>query len=338
PSSPPPGPSPEGSAPAEPSSRSTRERIAELRSRADELQQQAQTRFEHERARRGWIRTVVEAWEMDRQRGGPLLSGGFAYRIFLFEVPAMLFVICLFGLYTDLGEVAPDDLARDAGLSAAVASVIAQAVTASDSGRLWLLVLSAWLTVWAARSAVRAAMLISTIAWQLPIRSARATMKGALAFLGIMFSGIALQALAPALFGGGPLVDLLVIVLVTLAVAALVVVAMYLLPHGGSGWLAVVPGALLVAVGLRGLSLATKVYFADHLDKVDTLYGGLGVAIVILLYLYLAARFFVWGQFLNARLGGVVGVPLGSRLAVPEGPSVTPQATRRGSADDPPVD
>jgi membrane protein len=261
------------------------------------------------------------------------LSGGLAYRIFLFEVPAMLFLICLFGLYTDLGQTAPDDLARQAGLSAAVASVIAQAVATSDSGRLWLLVLSAWLTIWAARSAVRAVMLISTIAWQLPVRSARATMKGAFAFLGIMFLGLGLQALAPSLFGGGFAVDLLVIILVTLAVAVLVVVAMHLLPHGGSGWLAVVPGALLVAVGLRGLSLATKVYFADHLDKVDSLYGGLGVAIVILLYLYLAARFFVWGQFLNARIGGVVGIPLGSRLAVPEGPPVPPP----GTADDPPV-
>jgi uncharacterized BrkB/YihY/UPF0761 family membrane protein len=145
--------------------------------------------------------------------------------------------------------------------------------------------------------------------------------------------GLAVQALSPALFGGGPLLDLLVIILVTLAVAVLVVVAMHLLPHGGSGWTVVVPGALLVAVGLRGLSLATKVYFADHLDKVDTLYGGLGVAIVILLYLYLAARFFVWGQFLNARTGGVVGAPLGSRPAVRERPPATPP----GSADDRPV-
>ena len=38
------------------------------------------------------------------------------------------------GSYTDLGEVAPDDLARDAGLSAAVASVIAKAVTALGLG------------------------------------------------------------------------------------------------------------------------------------------------------------------------------------------------------------
>jgi hypothetical protein len=63
--------------------------------------------------------------------------------------------------------------------------------------------------------------------------------------------------------------------------------------------------------------LATVHYFADKIDRVDDLYGSIGIAIVMLLFLFLLARTLVVAQFLNAGLAGR-GNPLRSARAVGE--------------------
>jgi uncharacterized BrkB/YihY/UPF0761 family membrane protein len=86
--------------------------------------------------------------------------------------------------------------------------------------------------------------------------------------------------------------------------SAVVVVGLALAPHRGP-WTNVLVGGFLLAIGLRGMGIATSVYFGPELVEKQSLYGGLGMAIVILLFLFLCCRLFVWGQFLNARVGGV---------------------------------
>jgi uncharacterized BrkB/YihY/UPF0761 family membrane protein len=293
-----------------------RERIERLRARAGELEGQARVRFEQERAHRGWVQIAYDTWDMDRRRGGPLLSGGLAYRIFLFELPFLLFLISLFGIVSDVSGKDPEQVAHDSGLSAAMATTIAQAVNEAGAARWWLLVLGAWLTVWAARSGVRSVILISTIAWGLPIGGVKTTVRGTALFIGVVFIAFAIQVVVPGLFAGGLLLDLVMFVLLTVVTFIVILVPMRYLPHRGAAWLPVVPGAALLAIGVRALAVATDVYFAGRLGRVDDLYGGLGIAIVILLYLYLLARLFVWGQFLNARIGGVT---LPARTEAPEG-------------------
>jgi uncharacterized BrkB/YihY/UPF0761 family membrane protein len=59
---------------------------------------------------------------------------------------------------------------------------------------------------------------------------------------------------------------------------------------------------VMFGVGLRVLGLAASTYFAIRLDRTSDLYGALGVAIVMMLYLFVLARLFVAAQFLNATL------------------------------------
>ena len=95
-------------------------------------------------------------------------------------------------------------------------------------------------------------------------------MKGALAFIGIMF--VATRDPGPgagAVRAADSLLDLLVIILVTLAIAALVVVGDAPAAARRVGVAAVLPVRSSSPWALRGLSIATKVYFAGKLDKVD---------------------------------------------------------------------
>ena len=80
---------------------------------------------------------------------------------------------------------------------------------------------------------------------------------------------------------------------------------MTLLPHGGRPWVWVVPGAVFFAITSRVVSIGASIYLSGRIGRVNDVYGRLGVAIVALLWLYLGARFFVWGQFLSATFAGV---------------------------------
>ncbi len=81
--------------------------------------------------------------------------------------------------------------------------------------------------------------------------------------------------------------------------------AMALLPRAGRPWLVVLPGAALFTIVVRGMVLASDLYFADHLARVDDLYGSLGIAIVMLLWLYLLSWGWVAAMFVNAGLAGI---------------------------------
>jgi len=161
---PPPGPGPEGDG-EDASAHPVRGRYASARERGDELVRKARHRFDRERERRTWLETVWRALLRMHRRGGPLLSGGLAYRIFLWELPMSLTIVALLGLFVDLGARSPDQVARDMGLSAALAATVAQAVAQTDASSWWLVAVGLWLVWWTARSAVSALRLIHRIAW-----------------------------------------------------------------------------------------------------------------------------------------------------------------------------
>ena len=74
------------------------------------------------------------------------------------------------------------------------------------------------------------------------------------------------------------------------------------LPHRARSWRDLLPGAVVVAVGMQALHLVVALYLAPKLGRSSELYGALGAATVILLWLYLVARLIVSGAFLNAML------------------------------------
>ncbi len=77
---------------------------------------------------------------------------------------------------------------------------------------------------------------------------------------------------------------------------------MWLLPRRAERWEELVPGALLVAVGAQLVSVAVVFYFAPKIGRSTELYGTLGTAAVLLVWLYVVARLITAGAFLNATL------------------------------------
>jgi membrane protein len=276
-------------------------RIARARRSAEQLEQRAKTEFERARERHASVRLVVQAFESDRRRAGGLLAGGLAYKVFLWLIPLVLFLVSAFGLVVDLAGDDPADLARQTGMTAALASAISQAVAASDSGRWWLLVLGALLTVWAGRGVYRGVRLVSELAWDARAPKGNSLI-GSLAVTGIGLVAIAIQVFLPKAFSALDAPAVIVFVVGLILASAVSVWMLSLLPRADAPWPAVLPGGVMFGVGLRVLGLAASTYFAIRLDRTSDLYGALGVAIVMMLYLFVLARLFVAAQFLNATL------------------------------------
>jgi uncharacterized BrkB/YihY/UPF0761 family membrane protein len=75
-----------------------------------------------------------------------------------------------------------------------------------------------------------------------------------------------------------------------------------LLPNRAADWKDLVPGALLVACGVEALHLFTVIFLGPKLSSATELYGGIGVATTILLWMYLAGRLVIGAAILDAAM------------------------------------
>ena len=62
------------------------------------------------------------------------------------------------------------------------------------------------------------------------------------------------------------------------------------------------PGAILVAVGLQVLHVLIVEFLAPKLEKATTLYGSIGAMTTILFFMYFAGRLVVTSPILNSSL------------------------------------
>lgn len=67
------------------------------------------------------------------------------------------------------------------------------------------------------------------------------------------------------------------------------------------------PGALLVALGLQGVHLLTVYVLSAHAERVTSVYGSIGAALALLLWLYVVARLLVAASVLSAELAAPAG-------------------------------
>jgi uncharacterized BrkB/YihY/UPF0761 family membrane protein len=132
----------------------------------------------------------------------------------------------------------------------------------------------------------------------------RDTTKAGLVFLGLVAAatvstGLARQAREGSDAAGWVVTVLLVFVIYLLTWGF----ACVLLPHAeDAGWTAMVPGAVLFAVGAQVLHIAVVIWFAPRIDSATARYGALGIAILLLGSVYLLGRLIVAAAFLNATM------------------------------------
>lgn len=246
------------------------------------------------------VARAFDVAERDRNHLGGLLAGAVAYRFFLWLLPFSLLLVGLLGAVTDLDGDAVADVGDDIGLQGALADVLTDG--ARQRGWWIAVVIGLFGTAYAGLGATRALRISHAAAWGMRPPRAANPFNGSLILAAIGLGLIAVTALIGWLREASGVGGL---------VAGLAVMGLYFtawlrisvhLPRRPTPVRALVPGALIVAVGIEGLHLFTAYYLAGQAERVSSVYGTIGMALTLLLWLFILARLMVAGAMVNAEL------------------------------------
>ena len=276
---------------------------AATRSRADALRDVGRRAAATARTRVPGGPALVESAEREFLAGSGLLAGGVAYRLFLWLLPFGLVLAAIGSFWSEADPDGIQDTAEHFGFPVTVARSARTGFETGSHGRWYLLVTGIVLLLWFGASAVRSLRIAHALAWAVPTTRLRRPLHASVLFTGVIVGALALGLAARWLrhtAGAGAELPALLVLLVVYVAAATGV--MLLLPHGEAPWTALLPGAAVVAIGIQLMHVLVVLYLAPKLEHSTKLYGSLGAATVILLWLYLIARLLVSAAFLNATL------------------------------------
>jgi uncharacterized BrkB/YihY/UPF0761 family membrane protein len=245
----------------------------------------------------------------DIEVGGTLLAGALAFRLFIWLLPCSLLLSAVLG-FTTTATHSADELVREAGLSPLTASMIGQVGAQAERGRYLTAVLGLLLLVWAGLVLARVLDRIHDRVWRGHVdRGPKPTLVRAARYNLVLVAIIAENIASPVVVGATDL-PAAVVSVPFLALSALFA-AVILDFRWPPVWRQVLPGAILVALGNEGLHLVAVVYLPGRLARASQLYGTLGVAASLLVWLALIARLVVIAQVLNAVLAQEEPAPTG---------------------------
>jgi uncharacterized BrkB/YihY/UPF0761 family membrane protein len=258
-------------------------------------------RLESRRPHSRVVDGIFAAWERDRSIYGSTLAGALAFRMFLFLVPFTLVIVSIVGFAVSRDPGAEGRLGERFGLGGALASSIVTAADQSHSSRWLALGIGVVGMIWASLGAVRALRLAHSLAWGMTPKRLRRP-----------HYGIALYIAAHVLVLGVPLLTQWmrnILGLVGLIPAVLGVPALYIalwigaskaLPRQPGRWTTLLPGALVVTAGAQVLHLVTVLVLAPRVEQSASVYGAIGVAVVLMTWLFIVARLVVSSAVMNA--------------------------------------
>jgi uncharacterized BrkB/YihY/UPF0761 family membrane protein len=285
-----------------------RSRSRRRREQLETMLASGQARVERARSRSMVVDTMVGVAQRERPVAVGILAASLAFRLFALLVPLAYVLVAGLGFAAQASptEASP---ARGDRLGDLVLASVAAATRTSGRGRWLALVLGGLATLVAAAAVLEVLRWVHLLAWRMaPVRSRTSgwLLLGLVAGIAVEFaaSTLAEQVRADAKGLASELTTLLTSAGVQLVVLALLWLLLSLaMPRPPSvPWTALVPGAGLFAVGFLGFHLAVSLYFAPRAAKASTLYGSLGVALVLLVSLFLFARLAVAAAELNATL------------------------------------
>jgi uncharacterized BrkB/YihY/UPF0761 family membrane protein len=263
---------------------------------------EAQARLDTARVKVPAVDAAFTVKERDRRLAGNLLASALAYRLFLWLLPVLLVLVAALGFLRDANPDNPADAARKLGLGGYVASTVADASEQAQRSR-WILVIVGLVALYSASTAgVKALRAVHALAWNLPTAKPRSMLASAAGFVGFALGAIVVTAAAGWLRDRSAGPGLLATVLIFLLYVGLWLMASLRLPHAECPWTALLPGALLAGCGSQVLHLVSVYYLADKLQSSSELYGALGGAAAVLLWLFFIGRLIVASALLNATL------------------------------------
>jgi uncharacterized BrkB/YihY/UPF0761 family membrane protein len=240
----------------------------------------------------------LRIYQRDRTINGTVVGSAIAFRLFLFFVPLLLFLVGIAGFVSN--TVDPDDVNDEAGLTGSLAAQIDSALSQPTQTR-WVAVLVGLSGVVTAGYSLSKVMVASSaLAWHLDQRpKASPRIVGAIVGLitGVGLIALIVNRIRRDLGLGVASVSFLAAFLVYV-VAWLLVSTM--LPRATKDAGALLPGAALVALTLTAMQAISQLYIPDKLSRASALYGTFGATIVTLGWFFILGRAIILGIVCDA--------------------------------------
>jgi uncharacterized BrkB/YihY/UPF0761 family membrane protein len=251
------------------------------------------------RKRSTWVDTGFFLYERDLSVAGSLLAGALAYRMFLWLLPAALVVVGGLGFATHDDA---DSAAHTAGLPDVVAGGVGTAAEQAHASR-WVLLIAGLVLLWmASRHLLKAMRGSARLAYGTGGLRERASPKAVAALLAVVVAVGVVHVVAVAVRSHGLVLSVGTLVFMTAVWALIWWWISWLLPHADAPAVYLVPGAALVGVGIQALYVFTAVYFGHKIASASHLYGTLGAAAALLLWLFIFARLVIGAAEVGAVL------------------------------------
>jgi uncharacterized BrkB/YihY/UPF0761 family membrane protein len=232
-------------------------------------------------------------------RQGLLLASAVAFRMFLWLMPLALIAA---GIFAGVSTAYPDApvLAADAvGVTGTAREQVARALAEGYESWWIAVVVGLGAFLWTSRTLLRNLVMVSAHLWQVP----RARQKQSHVLLStVIFAGVWLPLLmigavfvarVDALFPGA---WFLAMGLEAVLCGAAWLVICRRLPDRRDGWQDLLPGAALFGIAIALIHLVSRIYLPARIEHSSALYGSLGVAGAILVWLL------VFGQLVVASI------------------------------------
>jgi uncharacterized BrkB/YihY/UPF0761 family membrane protein len=240
----------------------------------------------------------LRIYHRDREITGTVVGSAIAFRLFLFFVPLLLFLVGVAGFVSH--AVDADDLNEEAGLTGSLAAQIDTALSQPAQTR-WIAVIIGLLGVGTAGYSLSKVMVASSaLGWQLPERP-KASPRVVGAFVGLI-AGVGLVA---ALINrirselGVGVASISFLAAFAVYVVAWLIVFM-VLPRATNDPGALLPGAAIVALTLTGMQAVSQLLIPGRLSRASALYGTFGATIVTLGWFFILGRAIVLAIVCNA--------------------------------------
>jgi uncharacterized BrkB/YihY/UPF0761 family membrane protein len=273
----------------------THQRLASERRR---LQEELTSR----RQRSSVVDAGFQVQQLDARVGGGILAGALAFRIFLFMVPFVYVVFTVLGAASPASSQDPAQLARSIGITGVLASAVVQTQDQSAWAQAALVagaIVALFLT---AGSLLKALYVVHWLIWRVP-RVMPTGLVSRLALIGLTLVASALGVAANDVRNSSGITGTVIAILLVSALSfALWWWVSWKLPHAPVPAPALVPGALLMAIGVEVLHLLTTYWIGHLVARKTSTYGAVGIALAVLLWVYVLGRVIVGSAGLNAAL------------------------------------
>lgn len=288
--------------------------------------------------RRGWLQVLKRAWAEAQADQIPLLSAGVAFFGFLALFPTLIALVLMYGLFADPATIAAQVSSLGGALPAEVQDLIIQQVTERSEQTRALsvgVIISLLVAMWSASGGV--ANLVQAVNTAYDETDDRNLLKkralalaltlGAIIFMIILISLVAVLPVIFAVLEGGPLrwlVQVVRWVLIAVLIIAALAVLYRVAPDRNAPKLAwTSPGAVVATLVWLAVSAGFSLYVTFFASYAKT-YGAVAGIVVLLMWLWLTSYAVLLGAEINAEserqtlVDTTVGParPIGERQAV----------------------